>query len=178
MKIKIRKKQKKKKGKKLDKLNKKVDKTPKTSKKEKFDYKKLQEKQNRFDYQKTNKPKPLTVYIICKNKQKKEYDIFATRKFNIDDETYVIKEKCCYLKKMENNVKEFSLYNQGNPNPIELKEKFKNMGLTSNELDSYIAGDIFNIIAECQQNDRSKYVLGIAITLLAFAVINFVSGFF
>lgn len=131
-----------------------------------------------FTYQKTSKSKPLTVFIICKNTTIKEYDIFATRKFNLQDETYVVKEKCCYQKNIDGEIKLVSYYNQGNPNPIKLKKGFKNIGLTSNELDSYISADIFNIIAECQQNDRSKYILGIVGILFIFAFINFMSTFF
>ena len=57
---------------------------------------------------KTNKLKCITVYIICNNKQIKEYEINASRKFNINDETYVIKNDCCYIKKVNDVFKEIA----------------------------------------------------------------------
>lgn len=122
---------------------------------------------------KTNKLKDITVYVICNNKQIKEYEINASRKFNIDDETYVIKNDCCYIKKINNVFKEIAFYVEGNPNPFKIDKHMNNIGLTSNELDNYIASDIFNIIIECQQQDKSKYTFQLVMIVFIFGVINF-----
>lgn len=120
--------------------------------------------------------KNLHVYIFCNNKQIKEYDILATKKFNVEDETYVIKNDCCYFKTIDNVLREVIFYVEGNPNPFKLEDKKENYGLSSDELDNYIAGDIFNIIIECQEeNDKSKYVFNIALIVLALGIIDFIS---
>ena len=125
-----------------------------------------------------NKLKSLHVYIICNNRQIKQYDIIATKKFNINDETYVVKDTCCYLKKIKGQYKEITFYIEGNPNPFDLS-KNKNEGLRTEELDSYIGGDIFNILIECQeQQDRSKHILQLAGIVFFFGLMHFISMFF
>lgn len=124
------------------------------------------------------KLKPIHIYIICSN-QIKEYDILASRKFNIEDETYVIKKNCCYLKKVNGEVTSVSFYIESNPNPFDLNDTENNVGLTSVELDKYIGGDIFNILNECQnQNDRSKFTFQLVVFVTIVAVIELITTIF
>lgn len=124
------------------------------------------------------KIKALHVYIMCNNNQVKEYDVIASRKFNIGDETYVIKEKCCYLKKIGDVIKEVAYYFETNPNPFNLKNIAKNYGLNEKELDKYIGGDLHHILMECQNQDRSKYIFPATCFVFALGVITFISNFF
>lgn len=122
-----------------------------------------------------NQIRALHIHIICNNSQVKEYDILASRKFNIGDETYVIKGNCCYLRKNNNIITEVAYYHEGNPNPYDLRKVEKNKGLNANELDHYIDGDIFNILIECQTMlDRSRHTKTIATIVLIIGIFNFI----
>jgi len=125
----------------------------------------------------SNRKKPkltLTVYLLSKNNLIKEYVVLASRKFNIADETYVIKKECCYPKFRDNKVEIVSYYVEGNPNPFDLRSVEKNVGLIAKELDNYIAGDIFNIIMECRKQDKTKYILGLTVFITALGILNFI----
>ena len=126
---------------------------------------------------KTQKTRSIFVYILCNN-QLMEYKVHATRKFNIDDETYVIKSKCCYFKKINEVYELVSYYVEGNPNPFRLDNVNGNTGLTPDELDSYISGDMFNILIECQEEDKKKYTLQLVGVVFAIAVIQFIARLF
>ena len=122
------------------------------------------------------KPKlTLTVYMLCKNKLIKDYIVMASRKFNIGDETYVIKKECCYPRIQDGYPEIVAYYVEGNPNPFDLKNIEKNNGLKSGELENYIAGDVFNIIMECRKKDKTRYILGFAVLTFLLGLINFIS---
>jgi hypothetical protein len=120
----------------------------------------------------------LTAYIFNRNKTISEYIILATKKFIVNDETYVIKDNCTYKKIINGKIKLVSYYSEGNPNPYNLKSIAKNTGLTSDELDSLIAGDIYNILIECQDNSKQRYVFNIAVFVLILNVFNLIMTFF
>jgi len=161
---------------KLKSTNKKLKKISKPKSKIKLKYKKQghQPKKNKV----TNKTRHMIAYILCKNNQIKEYHTDATRKFNLEDETYVVKGSCCYRKKINGIYEQVSYYVQGNPNPFDLRKIEKNVGLSCEELDSFIDADLFNILIECQQNDKSKYVLGLVVLIFVLNFVNFISMFF
>ena len=126
---------------------------------------------------KTQKTRSIYVYILCNN-QLLEYRVNASRKFNIDDETYVIKPKCCYFKQIRNVYELVSYYVEGNPNPFRLDNTGGNTGLTKEELDSYISGDMFNILIECQEEDKKKYIIQLACVCTIVAIFQFVARMF
>ena len=143
----------------------------KTEKKEKLEKTKI------TTIKKTQKTRSIYVYILCNN-QLMEYRVNASRKFNVDDETYVIKAKCCYFKKIHNVYELVSYYVEGNPNPFKLDDTKGNTGLTVEELDSYISGDMFNILIECQEEDKKKYILQLVAITTVIAIIQFFSRLF
>ena len=126
---------------------------------------------------KTQKTRSIYVYILCNN-QLMEYRVNASRKFNIDDETYVIKSKCCYFKQIHGVYELVSYYVEGNPNPFRLDNTGGNVGLTKEELDGYISGDMFNILIECQEEDKKKYIIQLAGVCTAIAIFQFVARLF
>ena len=68
------------------------------------------------------KPKlTLTAFLLSKNNLVKEYVVLASRKFNIGDETYVIKKDCCCPRFKDGKVEIVSYYTEGNPNPFNIK---------------------------------------------------------
>lgn len=126
---------------------------------------------------KTQKTRSIYVYILCNN-QLMEYRVNATRKFNVDDETYVIKPDCCYFKQIHSVYELVSYYVEGNPNPFRLDNTNGNTGLTENELDGYISGDMFNILIECQEENKKKYILQLVAVTTGIAIIQFVTRLF
>ena len=145
---------------------------------------KRKEKDNKIKIQrkdknkkKSDKTRSIIAYILC-NKQLKEFRVKATRKFNVDDETYVIKSKCCYFKKVNGIFEMVAYYVEGNPNPFNLENYEDNTGLNEDELDRYIGGDMFNILIECQEEDKKKYTINLVVACFIMALIQFVSVFF
>lgn len=126
---------------------------------------------------KTQKTRSIYIYILCNN-QLMEYRVNASRKFNVDDETYVIKSTCCYFKQIHGVYELVSYYVEGNPNPFKLDDTKGNTGLTGDELDSYISGDMFNILIECQEEDKKKYILQLVAITTVIAIIQFIARLF
>lgn len=127
---------------------------------------------------KGNEENYLTAYIFNRNKTISEYIVQATKKFIVNDETYVIKDNCTYKKVIDKKLKLVSYYSEGNPNPYNLKTLERNTGLTEKEIDSLIAGDIYNILIECQNTSKQKYILGIAFFLLFLGIFTAITNFF
>jgi len=143
----------------------------KTEKKEKLEITKT------ISVKKTQKPRSIYIYILCNN-QLMEYRVNATRKFNVDDETYVIKSQCCYFKQIHGVYELVSYYVEGNPNPFKLDDTNGNKGLTEKELDGYISGDMFNILIECQEEDKKRYILQLVSITTGIAIIQFIARLF
>lgn len=135
------------------------------------------EKTKTTSVKKTQKTRSIYIYILCNN-QLMEYRVKASRKFNVDDETYVIKSNCCYFKKIHGVYELVSYYVEGNPNPFKLDNTEENTGLTENELDSYISGDMFNILIECQEEDKKRYILQLVAITTVIAIIQFFARLF
>lgn len=143
----------------------------------KKDKQKNLEKTKVTSVKKTQKTRSIYVYILCNN-QLMEYRVNATRKFNVDDETYVIKPDCCYFKQIHGVYELVSYYVEGNPNPFKLDNASGNKGLTKEELDSYISGDMFNILIECQEEDKKKYMMQLVAVTTGIAIIQFIARLF
>ena len=139
--------------------------------------KKNLEKTKTTSVKKTQKTRSIYIYILCNN-QLMEYRVNASRKFNVDDETYVIKSKCCYFKQIHGVYELVSYYVEGNPNPFKLDDTNGNTGLTESELDGYISGDMFNILIECQEEDKKRYILQLVTITTVIAVIQFIARLF
>ena len=135
------------------------------------------EKTKTTSIKKTQKTRSIYIYILCNN-QLMEYRVNASRKFNIDDETYVIKSNCCYFKQIHGVYELVSYYVEGNPNPFKLDDTKGNKGLTEDELDSYISGDMFNILIECQEEDKKRYILQLVAITTTIAIIQFIARLF
>ena len=143
----------------------------------KKDKKKNLEKSKITSVKKTQKTRSIYIYILCNN-QLMEYRVNASRKFNVGDETYVIKSKCCYFKQIHGVYELASYYVEGNPNPFKLDETGGNKGLTEDELDGYMSGDMFNILIECQEEDKKKYILQLVGVTCGIAIIQFIARLF
>jgi hypothetical protein len=113
-----------------------------------------------------------TAYIIKGNRQVVRREVVASKRFRVDDETYIIRPECIFLKNIDGAIHSISVYREGNPNPYNFQEE--NLGIKSKELDRIFAEDFFHIVTSLQPENRMKFVLLIvAVNLscsLAYAV--------
>jgi len=123
---------------------------------------------------KTNKNKRIRANIICKSGQVVQFDVNATKKFVYNDECYVIKKDCVVFKVDKTGfVTPNIFYYQGNPKPFK-PGCVVNYGLSENELEEYISGDLFNILIECQKNDKSVYIFPLTVFVFVLSFIQFI----
>lgn len=109
-----------------------------------------------------------TAYIIRGNRQVARREVIATKRFKVDDDTYIIKPQCIFLKNIDGCLKSVSYYREGNPNPYNFKEI--NTGLESNELDRIFAEDFFHIITDLQLESKAIYLLLIVLINLGMCI--------
>jgi hypothetical protein len=98
-----------------------------------------------------------TAFIIKGNRQVVRREVIASKRFRVDDETYLIKPDCIFLKNIDGAIHSISVYREGNPNPYNFQED--NIGIKAKELDRVFAEDFFHIITALQPENRLKYVL-------------------
>lgn len=109
-----------------------------------------------------------TAYIIRGNRQVVKRQVSATKRFKVDDDTYVIKPQCIFLKNIDGSLQSVSYYREGNPNPYDFK--MENNGLTNDELDRIFAEDFFHIITELQLESKQIYLLLIVLVNLGLCI--------
>jgi hypothetical protein len=88
-------------------------------------------------------------------------DVQASKRFLLDEETYIIRPECIFLKNIDGYLTSVSYYREGNPNPYNFEKE--NKGIDANELDRIFAEDFFHIVTDIQQDTRRNYVLVLAI---------------
>jgi hypothetical protein len=126
--------------------------------------KKYKEKTKGDVYEKT-----FIAYIIKGNRQIIRRDITASKRFRVDDNTYVVDDNCIYYKNIEGRLRSVSYYRENNPKPYDFKKD--NIGLTDTEIDNFFAEDLFHIINEIQPENKSIYILLFSIFNLVFCMI-------
>ena len=109
-----------------------------------------------------------TAYIIRGNRQVVRREVIATKRFKVDDDTYVIKPQCIFLKNIGGMLQSVSYYREGNPNPYDFKKE--NTGLEANELDRIFAEDFFHIITDLQLESKAVYLLFIVLLNLGLCI--------
>jgi len=108
------------------------------------------------------------AHIFKGNRQVVQRTVIASKRFKVDDETYIIKPECIFLKNVEGYQRPVSYYREGNPNPYDFNSK--NNGLSSSELDRLYAEDFYHIITALQPENRMKYVLLVTACTLAMSI--------
>jgi len=109
-----------------------------------------------------------TAYIFKGNRQVVKRTVIASKRFKVDDETYVIKPNCIFLKNVDGFLRPVSYYREGNPNPYDFTTN--NSGLTAVELDRLYAEDFYHIVTALQPENRMKYVLLVSACTMAMSV--------
>lgn len=102
-----------------------------------------------------------TAYIIRGNRQVIERQVMASKRFRVDDETYLIKASCIFLKMVDGVMRSVSYYREGNPNPYNFIDK--NKGVGNAELDRIFAEDFFHIVTSLQRDNKMTYILIVAL---------------
>lgn len=108
------------------------------------------------------------AHIFKGNRQVVRRTVIASKRFKVDDETYIIKPECIFLKNVDGYQRPVSYYREGNPNPYDFRKL--NNGLTATELDRLYAEDFYHIITALQPENRMKYVLMVTACTLAMSI--------
>lgn len=98
-----------------------------------------------------------TANIIKGNRQVIKREVIASKRFRVDEETYLIKPECIFLKNIDGELRSVSYYREGNPNPYNFEGE--NKGIPSGELDRIFSEDFYNIVVELQPKNRMVYML-------------------
>ena len=116
--------------------------------------------------------KSFTAYIVKGNRQVIEREVTASKRFRLNEDTYIIDPDCIFRKNIGGQLRSVSYYREGNPNPYSFEKT--NIGITSNELDRFFAEDFFNIIVNLEFDKKTVYMLLIILVnfalLLAFII--------
>jgi len=100
--------------------------------------------------------KSFIAYIIKGNRQVIKREVVASKRFRVDDDTYIVKDDCIFYKNIEGVLRSVSYYREGNPNPYFFK--FKNKGLSEEELNDFYEKDFYNILAKIKPFSRVVYI--------------------
>lgn len=120
--------------------------------------------------------KSFIAYIIKGNRQIIKRDVTASKRFRVDDDTYIVKDECIFYKNIDGKLQSVSYYREGNPNPYTFKSI--NTGLTNEELDRFYAEDFYNIIVDIQPENRGLYIFLVCIINLIFCLLYMTSTLF
>jgi len=118
--------------------------------------------------------KSFTAYIIKGNRQVIRREVTASKRFKVEENTYIIKDKSIFLKNIDGIVRSVAYYREGNPNPYDFKTH--NTGMTPEELDTFYAEDFHTIVVNLQPKDKSFYILLVTIITLSLAIIFDILG--
>jgi hypothetical protein len=110
-----------------------------------------------------------TAFIVKGNRQIVKREVIASKRFRVDEETYLIKPECIFLKNINGVLKSVSYYREGNPNPYTFEGE--NEGIKAEELDRVFAEDFYHIITNLQPKNRMIYLLLIAIINLVLLIV-------
>lgn len=109
-----------------------------------------------------------TAFIVKGNRQVARREVIASKRFRVDEETYLIKPECIFLKNIDSQLRSISIYREGNPNPYDFRTE--NTGITAKELDRIFAEDFFHIVTDLQPENRMKYILFVCAVNVALSV--------
>lgn len=109
-----------------------------------------------------------TAYIVKGNRQVVRREVIASKRFRVDEETYLIKPECIFLKNVDGQMHSVSVYREGNPNPYDFRTE--NIGIKSKELDRIFAEDFFHIVTNLRPENRVLFILMIVSVNLGCAI--------
>ncbi len=110
-----------------------------------------------------------TAYIIKGNRQIAKREVIASKRFRLDEETYIIRPEAIFLKNVDGLLRSVSYYREGNPNPYNFEEE--NIGIKAEELDRIFAEDFYHIVTNIQPKNKMVYLFILAIVNLALLIV-------
>ena len=125
-------------------------------------------KQRRYDKGENQEEQSFTAFIIRGNRQVVQREVRASKRFLLDEETYIIRPECIFLKNIDGYLTSVSYYREGNPNPYSFDKE--NKGINANQLDRIFAEDFFHIVTAMQLDTRRNYILVVAVVNMFLAV--------
>lgn len=97
-----------------------------------------------------------------------EREINASKRFRINEDSYIIKPECIFRKNIDGQLRSVSYYREGNPNPYDFEEE--NTGIKNKELDRFYAEDFYNIIVDLEIDRKTIYILLVVIINFALSL--------
>ncbi|PNX49480.1 MAG: hypothetical protein BV457_01595 [Thermoplasmata archaeon M9B1D] len=112
--------------------------------------------------------KSFVAYIVKGNRQVIKREVVASKRFRVQDDTYIVKDECIFYKNIEGVLRSVSYYREGNPNPYNFKDINKGLSETdeNNELNEFYEKDFYNILAKIKPFSKVVYVLIISIFVM------------
>jgi len=107
--------------------------------------------------QKQNVGSSFIAYVFCGNRQIIRREVNASKRFMVNDDMYIIRPSCIFLKKVEGRTRSVSYYREGNPNPYDFVNK--NTGISNTDLDRLYAEDFYHIVTDLTQDAKKLYIL-------------------
>jgi hypothetical protein len=117
-----------------------------------------------------------TAYIMRGNKQAMRVHVRASKRFTVNNNTYIIKKESIFTKIIRNKIESVAYYSEGNPNPHNFKGK--NDGLTYDEFNVIYGEDLYNILVSLLKNNKLFYLVILEIAVFICAIITLISVFF
>lgn len=118
--------------------------------------------------------KSFTAYIVKGNRQVIEREVTASKRFRVNEDTYIIDPDCIFRKNIAGQLRSVSYYREGNPQPYDF-EKI-NKGISTDDLDRFFAEDFFNIVVNLDLKGKAIYMLFVIIVNLALLIVYLVWG--
>jgi len=122
---------------------------------------------------KTTEDKFFTAYIVKGNRQVIERNIIASKRFRIEDNTYIVKADCILRKNIGGELRGVAYYREGNPNPYNFTSI--NKGLTSSELDKAYSEDFHNILVDMKSDRKTLFILVFVLANLGLSIAFIIS---
>jgi len=112
-------------------------------------------------YRSDSPEKSFIAYIVKSNRQIIKRDIIASKRFRIENNTYIVKSESIFYKNIEGTLHSVAYYRENNPNPYTFKSD--NTGLTEDELNNFFAEDLYYILNDIQPENKNIYILLLSI---------------
>jgi len=120
--------------------------------------------------------------IIRGNRQVREINVKASKRFRVGNDTYIIKPECIRTKIINGKLESVIYYSEGNPNPHDFtpnkNNTYLNKGLSIKEFNTLYGEDLYDMLVKIQSDKKAMYLIILYIFVNVFAVITLISGFF
>jgi hypothetical protein len=125
---------------------------------------------------KTTKDNYFTAYIMRGNRQMLKVNVKASKRFIVNQDTYIIKKSCIFTRINNGKLESVAFYSEGNPNPYDFKKV--NDGLSYEEFNILYGEDLYDMLVKLQRNMKMFYLFMLYIFVLIMSFIVLISVFF